>query len=71
MESSYKSPAFLKKEDLERIHSSTLKILEKTGFRVDEENALKLLDDAGATVDFKRKIVRVPHSLVEELIKKA
>jgi len=71
LESSYKSPAFLKKEDLERIHSSTLKILEKIGFRVDEENALKLLDDAGATVDFKRKIVRVPHSLVEELIKKA
>ena len=71
MESSYESPAFLKREDLGRIHSSTLKILEETGVRVDEENALKLLDDAGATVDFKRKIVRVPQSLVEELIKKA
>jgi trimethylamine--corrinoid protein Co-methyltransferase len=61
----------MKREDLRRIHSSTLKVLEETGVRVDEENALKLLDDAGATVDFKRRIVRVPQSLVEELIKKA
>jgi len=71
LESSYESLGLLKREDLGRIHSSTLKVLEETGVRVDEENALKLLDNAGATVDFKRKIVRVPQSLVEELIKKA
>ena len=58
-------------EDLRRIHSSTLKILEETGVRVDEENARELLDDAGAYVDYKRNIVRVPQSLAEELIKKA
>jgi len=69
--SSYESLAFLKGKDLERIHYSTLRILEETGVRVDEETALKLLDDAGATVDFKQRIVRVPRSLVEELIKKA
>ncbi len=69
--SSYENLGILKGEDLERIHSSTLRILEKTGVRVDEENALKLLDDAGATVDFKRRIVRIPQSLVEELIRKA
>jgi len=71
LENSYEGLCFLKREDLRRIHSSTLKILEETGVKVDEENALKLLDDAGATVDFKRKIVKVPQSLVEELIKKA
>ena len=71
MEDSYEGPVFLKREDLRRIHSSTLKVLEETGVRMDEENALKLLDDAGATVDFKRKIVKVPQSLIEELIKKA
>jgi len=71
LENPYESPVFLRRKDLRRIHSSTLKVLEETGVRVDEENALKLLDDAGATVDFKRKIVKVPQSLIEELIKKA
>ena len=38
---------------------------------MDEKNARKLLNDAGAIVDSKRKVVRIPHSLVEETIKKA
>jgi trimethylamine--corrinoid protein Co-methyltransferase len=71
LENLYEGLSFLKREDLEKIHSSTLKILEETGIRVDEENALKLLDDAGATVDFRRKMVRAPQSLVEEMVKKA
>ena len=71
MENSYESPVFLKRKDLRRIHSSTLKVLEETGIRVDEENSLKLLDDAGATVDFKQKTVKVQQSLINELIKKA
>ena len=71
MESAREGSVFLGREDLERIHSSTLKVLEETGVRVDEERALKLLDDAGTTVDFKRRIVRVPQSLVDELIRKA
>jgi len=71
LENSYENLGFLKRDELGRIHSSTLKVLEETGVRVDEENALRLLDDAGATVDFKRKIVKIPESLTEELIKKA
>ena len=67
----YEGPGFLKREDLRKIHSSTLKILEETGVRVDEENALKILGDAGATVDFKLRIVKVPQSLIEEVVKKA
>lgn len=71
MENLYENLCFLKKDDLRKIHSSTLKVLEETGVRVDEENALKLLEDAGATVDFKQRIVRIPESLIEELVKKA
>jgi len=71
LENSFESPVLLKRKDLGRIHSSTLKVLEETGIRVDEENALKLLDDAGATVDFKQKTVKIPQSLINELIKKA
>jgi trimethylamine--corrinoid protein Co-methyltransferase len=67
----YEGLGFLKREDLRKIHSSTLKILEETGVRVDEENALKILGDAGATVDSKLRIVKVPQSLIEELVKKA
>jgi trimethylamine--corrinoid protein Co-methyltransferase len=61
----------LSKNELSSIHSATLDILEKTGVRVDEENALKLLKDAGARVDFKEKIVKIPRGLIEEMTKKA
>jgi trimethylamine--corrinoid protein Co-methyltransferase len=62
---------FLRKDDLKRIHLSTMNVLERTGVKVDEENALKLLKDAGATVDLKEKTAKIPHSLMEEMIKKA
>ncbi len=62
---------FLGKEDSKRIHQSTLNVLERTGVKVDEENALKLLKDAGATVDFTLKTAKIPHGLIEEMIKKA
>jgi len=61
----------LDSNELGSIHSSTLEILERTGVRVDEENALKLLKDAGATVDFKSRIVKIPRRLIEEVTKKA
>jgi len=66
-----KNLGVLSKDELKSIHSSTLRILEETGVRVDEENALKLLKDAGVTVDFKEKIARIPHGLIEEMIRKA
>jgi len=66
-----KNLGVLGKDELKSIHSSTLRILEETGVRVDEENALKLLKDAGVTVDFKEKIARIPHGLIEEMIRKA
>jgi trimethylamine--corrinoid protein Co-methyltransferase len=62
---------FLGKDDSKRIHQSTLNVLERTGVKVDEENALKLLKDGGATVDFRQKTAKIPHSLMEEMIKKA
>jgi trimethylamine--corrinoid protein Co-methyltransferase len=62
---------FLSRDDSKRIHQSTLNVLERTGVKVDEENALKLLKAAGAAVDFKQRTAKIPHSLVEEMIKKA
>jgi trimethylamine--corrinoid protein Co-methyltransferase len=65
------NPGSLDRDKLRDIHSSTLEILEKTGVKVDEENALKLLKDAGAIVDFDKKIARIPHGLIEEMTKKS
>jgi trimethylamine--corrinoid protein Co-methyltransferase len=37
---------------------------------VDCEGALKLLSNAGAVVDLRRKLVKIPSSLLEEMVKK-
>ena len=57
------------RDELYRIHTATLEILERVGVRVEEENALKLLDEIGAEIDYRRKIVKIPQYLVEEAIR--
>jgi len=57
--------------ELYDIHAATLEVLEKIGVIVDEESALKKLSDAGANVDFKTRIVKIPRHLVKESVKKA
>jgi trimethylamine--corrinoid protein Co-methyltransferase len=52
------------------IHFATLHILEETGVRVDEEEAVGLLKDAGAKVEV-HGLVRIPPYLVEEAIRTA
>jgi trimethylamine--corrinoid protein Co-methyltransferase len=64
------SLTLLTQQELYQIHSTTIEILEKTGVKVFSEDALKLLSDAGATVDSKSKLVKIPESLIDEVIKK-
>ena len=59
----------LSKDEVYRVHTATLEVLERVGVRVEEENALRLLADAGATIDSSRKIARIPPHLVEEAIR--
>ncbi|KUO48913.1 MAG: trimethylamine methyltransferase [Desulfitibacter sp. BRH_c19] len=54
---------------LERIHSASLEILQRTGTRVDHPLALKLLKEAGCLV--KDNIAKIPPWLVEECIRTA
>ncbi len=61
---------FLTKGQLSEIHHATLHVLEHTGISVELEEALKLLDELGAVVDYREKRVRIPPSLVEEALKK-
>jgi trimethylamine--corrinoid protein Co-methyltransferase len=58
-------------EELNDIHLSTLEILEKTGLMVDHAEALDLFEAAGADVNRKTKIVKIPPYLVEESIASA
>ena len=57
------------RDDLYRIHTATLEVLERVGVRVEEENALKLLVEMGADVDIPEMIARIPQHLVDEAIK--
>ena len=61
----------LTRDALYEIHSATLEILERIGVKVDEQKALRMLGDAGAHINDKEKIAKIPQYLVEEAIKKA
>ncbi|MBU1158985.1 MAG: trimethylamine methyltransferase family protein [Candidatus Thermoplasmatota archaeon] len=61
----------LSDEDLDRIHWSTLHILEKIGVQVDSPACRKLLKDNGCVVDESTRIAKMPSHLIEEaLVKK-
>ena len=53
---------------LEDIHLATLEVLQKTGVFVDDEEAIEVFAGAGASVDAKNKIVKIPPLVVEEAI---
>ena len=59
----------LSASDLDQIHATTLRILESTGVRFDQEEALDLFRAAGARVE--DNLVRFPPGLIEDSIKKA
>ena len=58
-------------EDIQKIHSTTLKVLAEVGVEVNFKEARELFRAAGAEVDETKRIVKVPGDLVEELIEKA
>jgi trimethylamine---corrinoid protein Co-methyltransferase len=60
----------LSEKQLETIHDKALWILENTGILFDSEDALKILQENGATVDFGRKIAKIPRQLVLDSIAK-
>ena len=66
-------PAFriLARDDLDAIHWATLDILERTGVRIIKgEKVLKMLEEKGCTVDYKKETVFFSSSVVEECLKK-
>jgi len=60
----------LSSEDVERIHISSLDVLDQMGVRIYSERALKILADAGADVDLKAGVAKIPSHLVREALDK-
>jgi trimethylamine--corrinoid protein Co-methyltransferase len=61
----------LSKDQLSEIDYASKEVLWHTGVVVPSQDALKVLDDAGAVVDFKKERVWIPPYLVEEAISKS
>jgi len=62
---------FLSQDEIESIHDSSLKVLERTGVKVMSKQALDLLKKAGAKVDYVNEHVSIPKNLVEEALEMA
>jgi len=61
----------LSDEDVEKIHQATLNVLEEVGVKFPSEKALKIFAEAGAKVDFKSQIVKIPSDLLMNSLSKA
>jgi trimethylamine--corrinoid protein Co-methyltransferase len=61
----------LSKNEIYDIHLATLQVLERTGVKVDDPKALHMLRDAGATVDSKTCVAKIPEHLLKDGIRKA
>ncbi len=58
-------------EQLVRLHNGSLEVLERSGVKIFEETALKILAEGGAYVDFDTKVAKFPAHMVEEAIRTA
>ncbi|UCG24068.1 MAG: trimethylamine methyltransferase family protein, partial [Chloroflexota bacterium] len=61
----------LSQEDIGKIHTATLDVIEKTGVRFPSRKALDIWQAHGAQVDQEKMIVRAPGQLVEEALRHA
>ncbi len=61
----------LSEEDVKRIHTATLDVIEKVGVRFPSKRALDIWEEHGAQVDRSTMIVKAPGSLVEDALKMA
>jgi len=58
-------------DECNEIHLSTLEVLKDVGVFVESEKALDIYADAGCNIDRKKKVVKIPHHVVEDAIESA
>lgn len=63
--------AVLSDDEIKDIHYASLEILEKTGVYVEDDDAIDLFHSIGCRVDNDKKIVKIPHYLVEKATRTA
>jgi trimethylamine--corrinoid protein Co-methyltransferase len=56
--------------ELEAVHWATLDVLERTGVRVYSEKCLRILEEAGCKVDYKKQSALIPSEIVEEALRR-
>jgi len=61
---------FLSRDQIEEIHSSSLKILEEVGVLIHQHDFLRFLADADMNVDMDKRRAKMQPDLVKECIKK-
>lgn len=59
----------LSKDDIDKVHEKTLRILEDPGVMIRSERALKVLEQGGADVDMKGMRASIPEDLVKETVR--
>ena len=60
----------LSPEEVERIHTASLEVIENTGVKFPSEKALRIWQSHHADVDFDTMIVKVPGEIIEKALKK-
>lgn len=61
----------LSEDDVRYIHQASLKVIETVGVRFPSDWALDTLEEAGAMVDRKSQIARIPGQIIEQAVAKA
>lgn len=61
----------LTQDQIAKIHSSSLRILEQVGVQINENDFLQFLARNGVNVDFNEKWAKMSSNLIEDCIKKA
>lgn len=57
-------------EEVEKVHNTSLKILENIGLSVPNQEVLKMCEDIGGVVDYEAETVKIPRKVMEDLIEK-
>lgn len=58
-------------KEVEKIHNTSMEIIETVGIEINDERALQILKDNGAEVDFNKKIARADRTWVMDKVDKA
>jgi trimethylamine--corrinoid protein Co-methyltransferase len=62
---------FLDKDEEELVHEESLRCLERIGVMVKSQTVLEMLERAGASVDFKKGVAKLPERMVMDAVKTA